>query len=89
MMMLPLMVTLLMARTRSSATICSSFFVIVMIFCIYVGPEDRVNGAKVHIIYIYSIISPIFFIPIFAGIRHSDSPMRCGVGVEMMVRVEL
>lgn len=83
------MVTLLMARTRSSATICSSFFVIVMIFCIYVGPEDRVNGAKVHIIYIYSIISPIFFIPIFAGIRHSDSPMRCGVGVEMMVRVEL
>ena len=88
-MMLPLMVTLLMARTRSSATICSSFFVIVMIFCIYVGPEDRVNGAKVHIIYIYSIISPIFFIPIFAGIRHSDSPMRCGVGVEMMVRVEL
>ena len=60
-----------------------------MIFCIYVGPEDRVNGAKVHIIYIYSIISPIFFIPIFAGIRHSDSPMRCGVGVEMMVRVEL
>ena len=60
-----------------------------MIFCIYVGPEDRVNGAKVHIIYIYSIISPIFFIPIFAGIRHSDSPMRCGVGVGMMVWVAL
>ena len=31
----------------------------------------------------------MFFIPIFAGLRHSDSPMRCGVGVEMMVRVEL
>ena len=60
-----------------------------MMFCIYVGPEDRVNGAKVHIIYIYSIISPIFFIPIFVGIRQSDSPMRCGVGVGMMARVEL
>ena len=47
-----------------------------MIFCIYVGPEDRVNGAKVHIIYIYSIISPIFFIPIFVGMRQlSNSPM--------------
>ena len=60
-----------------------------MIFCIYVGPEDRVNGAKVHIIYIYSIISTIFFIPIFVGIRQSDSPMRCGVGVGLMVWVEL
>ena len=39
-------------------------------------------------IYIVSF-PPFFFIPIFAGIRHSDSPMRCGVGVEMMVRVEL
>ena len=77
--------TLLMARTRAAATVCSSFFVIVMIFCIYVGPEDRVNGAKVHIIYIYSIIFPIFFIPIFVGIRQSDSPMRCGVGVGLMV----
>ena len=39
-------------------------------------------------IYIVSF-PPFFFIPIFVGIRHSDSPMRCGVGVEMMVRVEL
>ncbi len=58
-------------------------------FCIYVGPGDRVNGAKVHIIYIYSIIFPIFFIPIFVGIRQSDSPMRCGVGVGLMVWVEV
>ena len=58
-------------------------------FCIYVGPEDRVNGAKVHIIYIYSIISPIFFIPIFVGISQSNSPMRCGVGMGLMVWVEL
>jgi len=84
-MMLPLMVTLLMARTRASATVCSSFFVIVMMFCIYVGPEDRVNGAKVHIIYIYSIISPIFFIPIFPQIRVDKPPVPIGVGEGMMV----
>lgn len=39
-------------------------------------------------IYIVSF-PPFFFIPIFVGIRQSDSPMRCGVGVGMMVRVEL
>lgn len=39
-------------------------------------------------IYIVSF-PPFFFIPIFAGIRHSDSPMRCGVGMGMMVWVEL
>ena len=39
-------------------------------------------------IYIVSF-PPFFFIPIFVGIRPDNSPMRCGVGVEMMVRVEL
>ena len=39
-------------------------------------------------IYIVSF-PPFFFIPIFAGIRPDNSPMRCGVGVGMMVRAEL
>ena len=43
-----------------------------------------------YTVFIYIVSFPPFlFIPIFAGIRHSDSPMRCGVGVEMVVRVEL
>ena len=36
-------------------------------------------------IYIVSF-PPFFFIPIFVGIRPDNSPMRCGVGVGMMVR---
>ena len=39
-------------------------------------------------IYIVSF-PPFFFIPIFVGIRPDNSPMRCGVGVGMMVRAEL
>ena len=70
-----------------------------MIFCIYVGPEDRVNGAKVHIIYICSIISSIFFIPIFVGMRQLANslmptptiPITCRVFIVvsiLSVRVE-